>query len=221
MPILSGNLSARWHRAIDPLPPNFAEAFERELRRHAFRPVDVEKGLLRSIGWVNIRQPLDAKLTLKKALFGGSIALGLRVDRVAVSQRLFRATLSETIAATMKEKKLARLTAEQRAAIEDEVRRNLLKAQTPSMAVHEMAWQLESGRVCFGATGDKLNAEFADLFGQTFGVGLEPQLPFLRAQRWAKRQRAERELLELAPAPYSPSAPAEVIEIDVGSEEEA
>lgn len=163
------------------------------------------------MGWVNLRQVLDTRLTPTKVLFHNVIALALRVDRITINQRLFRATLAQEIAKVLRERRHERITREQRTAIEDQVRNELIKNQPPSMAIHEMGWHLESGRVLFGATGDKINAEFSELFTQTFSVRIEPQFPFIRAERWAKRQNQERDLLEALPAPFSPRAPAEVV----------
>lgn len=213
MPIIAGSLSARIWRVTDALPPHFNETFERNLKRYAFRPINPEKGDLRSVGWVNIRQVLDANLRLSKALYNNIIAVALRVDTITINQRLFRATLAQEVAKAMREKGREAINREQRSALEEDVRLQLLKNQPPSMSIYEVAWHLESGLVFFGATGDKLNAEFSDLFTETFAVAIEPQFPFLRAQRWAKKQRQERDLLELLPAPFSPRAPAEVFEV--------
>jgi hypothetical protein len=220
MPIIAGSLSGRLWKATETPPAQFAELFERNLKRNAFRPTDPERGRLISQGWVNIRQMLDAGPTLKKSLFRNIIALGLRVDRITINQRMFRAKLAEEMGRSLREKGHERLSDEQRKVIEEKVRQELLKAQPPSTAVYEMAWHLESGLVIFGATSHKLNTEFADLFAETFNVSIEPQFPFLRAQRWAKRQRQERELIELLPTPFSPRAPTDVIDATAGDEED-
>jgi len=213
MPITYGSLSTRIWRVNDALPPEFAEGFERKLQRHAFRPVDAEKTELRSIGWTNIRQPLDTHLTMDKILFRDKIALGLRVDRVSINQRMLRARLSLEVDKVMKSKGKERLGDEQRAAIEDKIRQEMIKNQPPSISLYEMVWHLETGLVFFGSTGNKINSEFSELFVQTFDMGIEPQLPLLRGLRWAKKHRLEQELRELLPAPYSPKVPAQVVEV--------
>ena len=97
--------------------------------------------------------------------------------------------------------------------IEDKVRLDLIKRTQPATATYEAAWQLESGLVFFGSCGEKLCLAFSDLFSETFQVSIEPQFPFLRAQRWAERQGCAQELLELLPAPYSPDAPVDTFEV--------
>ena len=211
MPIIAGPLSARIWRVRDSLPPHFTDLFQQGLKRNAFRPIDTGKGQLRSMGWVNIRQILDSKMTVDKVLFRDVIAVALRVDRITINARVFRATLSEKIGAALREEKRKKLTSEERGVIEEQVRMELANAQAPSTSIHEMAWHLESGVVFFGATSEHLNIAFADLFGQTFTLALEPQLPYLRAESWARKQGRESELAGLRPGAFSADAPSEVI----------
>ncbi len=213
MPLTSGSLTARAWRVIDIIPPNFKELFERNLKRHAFQAVDPERGQLQSMGWVNIRQLLDSRLTLDKVLFGNLILLALRVDKLVINQKVFRATLAREIARVLREKGKGGLSREERLVIEDKVRLDLIKRTQPNTAVYELAWHLESGLLFFGTTAERLNLAFSDLFTETFQVSIEPQFPFLRAQRWAKRQKQSQALLELLPSPFSPEAPIEVVEV--------
>lgn len=219
MPITAGTVSGRVWRVVETLPPNFKEMFERNLLRHAFKPIDPERGELQSTGWVNIRQLLDSRLTLEKVLFRNMIALGLRVDKLSINQRVFRATLAQEIGKKLREKERNELSREEKLVIEDKVRLDLIKRTQPTTAVYEMLWQLESGVVMFGSGSQKLGLIFSDLFAETFQVSVEPQLPFLRAQRWADRNRLGQELLELLPAPFSPEAPVDVVEAPVSEEE--
>ncbi|HOE97688.1 MAG TPA: recombination-associated protein RdgC [Candidatus Sumerlaeota bacterium] len=218
MPLTHGTVSGRIYRVTDTLPNAFKEQFERNLARHAFKPIDPERGQLEAIGWVNIRQMLDSRLTLNKVLFGNLILVGLRIDKLTINQKLFRATLMQEIGRVMKEKDKRNLSKEERLVIEDKVRLELIKRTQPNTAVHEMAWHLEEGVVFFGTTGERMNMAFSDLFTETFQVGIEPQYPYLRAQRWAEKQGLGQDLLELLPSPFSPDAPVEVVEI--GSEAE-
>lgn len=212
MPLTAGTLSTRTWRILDQLPPNFKDVFERNLQRHAFKPIDPERGELQAMGWVNIRQMLDANLSLHKVLFGNLILLALRLDKLSINQRLFRALLAQEIGKLIREKGREKLSREEKLVIEDKIRLDLIKRTQPATAVYEMAWHMESGVVFFGATGERLNMAFADLFTETFQVAIEPQFPFLRAQRWADRQKLGTELLELLPAPFSPDAPVDVFE---------
>jgi hypothetical protein len=165
------------------------------------------------MGWVNIRQMLDSRLSLSKVMFRNMFLLSLRSDKLAINQKLFRALLAETIAKTLREREKESLSKEEKLVIEDKVRMDLIKRTQPATATYEAAWHLESGLVFFGSTGERLCLTFSDLFTETFQVSIEPQFPFLRAQRWAEKQGLGQELLELLPAPYSPEAPVDTVEV--------
>ena len=135
------------------------------------------------------------------------------MDKLAINQKMFRALLAEEIAKQLREKERKDLSREERLVIEDKVRLDLIKRTQPLTATYEAAWHLESGLVFFGSSGEKLNMAFSDLFSETFQVSIEPQFPFLRAQRWAERQGVSQELLELLPAPFSPDAPMDTVEV--------
>lgn len=213
MPITNGSLSGRIWRVTEPLPPQFTDVFARNLKRFAFRPLDPQKGVPEEFGWVNVRQPLDSELTLNKAQFRNIIALALRVDRVSLNMRLFKAKLAQEIEQVVKSKPTReKLSDEQRAVIEEKIKVELLKNQTPSMSIYEMAWNMESGLVIFSASSERINAMFAELFSQTFNLSLEPQAPWFRAAKWAARQRADRALREALPSPFSPKAPAQIVD---------
>ncbi len=218
MTIIAGPFSGRIWRAVDSLPPHFDELVGRNLPRHAFKPVNTDRGELRSMGWVNVRQLLDTRLTLPKVMVDGTLILGLRIDKVTLNMRLFKATLAQEVAKVLKEQKRGKLSREEISAIEDQLKKKLIENQIPATTVHEMSWNLESGAILFTGGGDKLSMEFSDLFTETFNVSIEPQFPFYRAERFAKKQHLERELMETYPSPFSPTAPAQVHEIGVVEE---
>ncbi len=218
MTIIAGAFSGRIWRAIDSLPPHFDDLVGRNLPRYAFKPVNTERGELRSMGWVNVRQLLDTRLTLQKVMYDGTLVLGLRIDKLTLNMRLFKATLAQEVAKVLKEQKRGKLSREEVTAIEEQLKKKLIENQIPSTSVYEVSWNLESGAILFTGGGDKLSMEFSDLFTETFNVSIEPQFPFYRAERFAKKQHLERELMEAYPSPFSPTAPAQVHEIGVVEE---
>jgi hypothetical protein len=215
MSLTAGSVTCRVWRVLDTLPPGFKETFERNLRRHAFRPIDPERGQLQAVGWVNARQLLDAELRLEKVLFGNLIVLALRVDRLAINLKVFRATLAQAIDKALRDNDRRRLSREERLVLEDKVRLDLIKSTQPATNVYEVIWRLEDGVLFFGSTSNKLSGIFSDLFTETFQVSIEPQFPYLRAQQWADKQKLGQELLELLPSPFSPDTPQQVVEVVV------
>ncbi|MFH0792678.1 MAG: hypothetical protein V2A74_01455 [bacterium] len=203
MPLLSGSLTSRSYRVLDPIPKDFRSAFLQEIRKNVFHPPAPEKGEMHSAGWVNPRNPLDTALNWEKILFSHYMTLALRVDRLSVNPRLFRPQLMEAISRVASEKKRT-LTRAERLAIAADLRVKILKRQTPSTAIYEAAWNVRDHRVHFSASGEKINLTFQDFFTATFGVRLDPMLPYVRAEDFARRQKLTASLESLSPDHFSP-----------------
>ena len=72
MPIASGSLSCRCFQVSGNPPANFRDVYPLEIERHSFKPPQVDRGEMRSAGWVNPRRILDIlprrRRGLKRAL---------------------------------------------------------------------------------------------------------------------------------------------------------
>jgi hypothetical protein len=156
------------------------------------------------LGWVNAQNVLDADLTLEKVRFDDFLVFGLRVDRVRVNGRLLKAHAAAAIEKALRQRERRTLSRDERMAFVEKVRLDLLAKQTPLTSLYDVAWSLETHHVYFSATGDSLNQEFCDLFGETFHTALTPLFPFLRAERKAKQEGLIDELLATMPAQLSP-----------------
>jgi len=151
MPLTAGSLTTRIWRVLDPLPPNFKEIFERNLQRHAFKPIDPERGELSALGWVNIRQMLDSRLNLEKCWCATRSCCPCAWTGLAINQKLFRALLAEEIAKQLRERGREGLSREERLVIEDKVRLDLIKRTQPATATYDVAWHLEKRAGFFSA----------------------------------------------------------------------
>jgi DNA recombination-dependent growth factor C len=204
MPLTSGTVTCRVYTLSDRPKGQFLAEALAEAKRFAFRPPQAERGQTRSIGWVNIRNVLDADLNPEKMQFEDFVVLGLRVDKVSVNARVLKAHFMEAVQKALKEKRKTQLGREERAALLEQVRTRLLAKQTPSTSVYEMAWNTKTHRVYFAATSESLNAEFCDLFHDTFHSTPIPLFPYLRAETKSKREGTMAELLESDAALMSP-----------------
>ncbi len=204
MGLTSGAITCRSYYIPEPPPKHFLEKAELDLKRHAFRPVRVDRSP-RSFGWVNPRQILDTDLTVAKVVFEDFLILGLRVDKVSVNARLLKAHFNQERAKVMEERKKKQLSRDERAALLEKVRLTLMAEQSPATSIHEMAWNLETHHVYFSGLGDSLNQEFCDLFSDTFHASLTPLYPFIRADLKATKEGLREELLETEPARFVPA----------------
>ncbi|MBN1515231.1 recombination-associated protein RdgC [Candidatus Sumerlaeota bacterium] len=196
MPISKGSLSCRLYRAQDDLPPDYEERFPRQLRRHWFHEIDSRRGEDRSTGWVNLRHLLDTEPNWDEMCLYPWLLLGLRRDRKSLNPALLRARIELKIEEICKEKSVERIGKQERKAVTEQVKMDMLVEQTPSTQIIEAAWNLQSGLVVFGAASENAGLIFSDLFTETFQVELWPMLPFTLAEKWTEGQ-GKPELLEL------------------------
>ena len=182
MPIISGALSCRTFRVAKHPPANYRETFPLQIKRNAFHAPRVDRGEMRSIGWVNPRRILETRIDLDEALFDSWLVLALRMDTISLNTRIYKARLFEEMARVRKETGRDRLGREEKATLEEKIRIEMAKTQTPATAFHEMAWNLKTGDAIFTGTGQTVGLAFQEIFTDTFDLAMEPCLPFLRAR---------------------------------------
>lgn len=203
-PLTHGSVSFRRFGVGGEPPRDWRRSFDLALRRHAFRPIAVERGEARSAGWVNPRQVLDADVSVEKLLLGRWLLLALRHDRIALNARLFRARLDLALVEAAAKAKKTRLSRAERQAVEDQVRLEMLRSQTPSTQIIEGAWRMDEGVVYVATVSESGVLVFSELFAATFGLTLTPAMAAVRAVEWARKNGLEDRLVHLTPSVFAP-----------------
>jgi len=203
MPLTSGSISFRLFHVEGEVAPDLRRAYDTPLRRYSFRPIAVEKGETRSVGWVNPRQVLDADVSMDKLRVGPWVLLALRQDRLALNARLFRAKRDLALAEAAAKARKTRLSKNERLVIEEQVRLDMLRCQTPSTQIIEAAWRPDEERVYVAASSEAAALVFTEMFAVTFGLSLVPAVAGVSAIRWAERHGAAGQLAELTPTVFA------------------
>ena len=203
MPLTHGSVSLREFTVEGEVPADSGRAFDAALRRYAFRPVAVEKGETRSVGWVNPRQVLDADVTMEKLRVGPWVFLALRQDRMALNARLFRARRDQALAEAAAKAKKTRLSKNERQAVEEQVRLDMMRHQTPSTQIIEAAWRPNEGVVFVAASSETAALAFSEIFSVTFGLTLVPSVAAMRMIKWAEKKGVADRLAQLAPTAFA------------------
>jgi len=203
MPLTHGSVSLREFYVEGEVESNWVRAADTALRRYAFRPIAVEKGETRSVGWVNPRQVLDAEVTLDKLRLGPWVLLALRQDRMALNTRLFRARRDLALAEAAAKAGKTRLSKNERQVIEEQVKLDMLRRQTPSTQILEAAWRPDAAVAYVAASSEAASMMFAEIFATTFGLTLVPTVAGMRTIKWAESNGFEDRLAELAPTAFA------------------
>lgn len=218
-PLTHGSATLREFYVDGDRPENW-RAFETPLSRYAFRPIAIDKGETRSAGWVNPRQVLDNDVSLDKLKVGPWLLLALRQDRLALNARIFRARRDLAMTEAAAKAKKTQLSKNERQAVEDKVKLDMLRAQTPSTQIIEAAWHPDEEVVYVAAASEAITLVFSDLFVATFGLTLMPGVAGIRSLRWAESNGCADRLDELTPSVFGSTFSARMAEIQSDNDEE-
>lgn len=145
------------------------------LRRYAFDEV-WRTADERLIGWTDFDTPLDRDFA--SCDHGKYLLFSLRIDQKRVPPSLLRLRIMEEERRKLAESGQKRLYREQREAIREAVRLELLAKCLPTPSSFEVCWSVSDKRVLFCSLSDKVVGEFQELFRESFGLSIAPCLPW-------------------------------------------
>ncbi len=177
MGFLKGGLTFSRYNVANRDGDDSAQMFDRQIKAFAFRdffPVEAEKNL----GWISIEDVLDTEFAYARYAVGDYRLFALRIDRRSAPPALVKIRCLEGERRFLQENRLKRLYKDQREAIRESVRMELLAAAQPVPSFFEVAWSVSTKTVLFSSLSPKVVQEFLDLFKASFGLLLEPTLPW-------------------------------------------
>ena len=174
----------------NPLPGNFAELFDEKIKAFAFRdffPENEEK----SLGWTGLQEILDTEFAYAAHTLGDYRVFSLRIDRKSISSALLRLRFLETERGMLAEREAKKLYKEEKEALREAIRQDLMKQASPVPSMLDVCWSLTKGMVYFSSHAEKILQDFQDFFGETFEMGLALHVPWLDALAQSEGDTAE------------------------------
>ncbi len=185
MGLLSGSLSFRRFRTVQPLPSDFRDTFVDGVNRYAFRENPGHRSREPLVGWVNVFDPGDANFSLNTFLYDHYLVLAMRADKKAVNSRFFHILLERRYREVMNERHLDRLGKRYRAEIKEALEEELLAKALPAVNTYDVAWDINTGEVFVFATSDAVIDQVHGLLHDTFGIIVHPErMVDWLAERW-------------------------------------
>ena len=177
MGLLKGSLTFSRYRIIGGLPDHFPDFFNERIRRYAFQTVwrtTDEK----AAGWTGMENVLDTDFPYASYAQGRYMLFSLRVDRKSVAPSLLRLRIMETERSKLTETGQKKLYREQREAIREAVRLELLGRSLPVPSFYEICWSVPDNTLLFCSLSDKVVEELQGLFKESFSLTLRPYVPW-------------------------------------------
>lgn len=182
MGFISSSSSFTRYWVKDQLPVDYRQRYAEEIRRYAFREIEEESDLERSLGWVNIMNVMDNEFFGEEFFKGEFIALSLRIDTRRVPAQVIKNFCRKAEEEIKSEQGKDFLSKAQRQDIRDMVRMQLLKRAIPNTRSFDMIWDIVGSQLFFSSTNEGVCLEFLELYKKTFGLGLEQLFPYSMAR---------------------------------------
>jgi len=179
MGIRKGTLSFSRYRLIGTLPDHFPAFFDERIKRHAFQTV-WRTADEKAAGWTGLEDPLDTDFPYASYAQGRYQLFSLRVDRKSVAPSLLRLRIMEAERSKLVETGQKKLYREQREAIRDATRLELLGKTLPVPSFFEICWSVPDNTLYFCSLSDTVFEELQELFRDSFQLTLYPFVPWDR-----------------------------------------
>lgn len=177
MGLCKGTLTFSRYRLIGALPDHFPDFFNERIRKNAFQTVwrTAEE---KATGWTGLDDPLDTDFQYASYAQGRYLLFSLRVDRKSVAPSLLRLRILEAERSKLSETGQKKLYREQREAIREAVRLELLGRTLPVPSIFEICWSVPENMLIFCSLSDKVFEDLQELFRDSFQLALSPYTPW-------------------------------------------
>jgi hypothetical protein len=177
MGIRKGTLSFARYRLIGSLPDHFPDFFNERIRKHAFETV-WRTADEKATGWTGLEDPLDTDFPYASYAQGRYLLFSLRIDRKAIAPALLKLRVMEAERNKLLETGQKKLYREQREAIRDATRLELLGKTLPIPSFFEICWSVTDNTLIFCSLSDKVFEELRELIRDSFELTLVPYVPW-------------------------------------------
>ena len=200
MSLLSGTLSVARYRVVG-IDPRLSlqqlnEAFS-PLRLKAVSlkhsRVEMASGWVKPLGLALEDLPQDAEWGLSESRLGEGVLLRMRVEKRKVPNQLLQAMTKQKIVKLEERRQGKGVSRDEKKAIAEEVRYELLERALPQIAHFDAYWNLEQHTVSFFSVAKQARVAFEDLFRKSFSapqgfmlVPIQPPLLGLTPNEWAE-----------------------------------
>ncbi len=186
MGLLKGTLTFSRYRVNGSRPANFSALIDERLKKYAFRE-SAAQGEEDNTGWTALENILDTDFKSGGHVLGDYLLFSLRIDRKTIPASLLKIRLLEGEKTLRAESGGKRIYREQRDALKEQIRTQLLSNSHPIPSFHGVCWSVSKNMLFFSSLTEKAAEEFQDLFKRSFGLTVYPFTPWEETSAADKR----------------------------------
>lgn len=203
MGILTGSLSTRRYNVEGDFKITDIDKISKNFPKFSFNPININVGEIESSGWVNPLKIIDSDVTTDKISFEEYIVLAMRLDKFSFNKKILKARVEEEIEVYCRKKSKTKITRDERKIIITKTQFEMLKTQSPNTQIYEAAWNVNGKYLLFSASSERINNIFCELFYNTIGLTLVPDLPYVKIKNWLKKNKNNFEIEKLNPVEFA------------------
>ncbi len=215
MGLLNGPVTFSRYRITGALPDSFLDFLKERILRDSFRTV-WRTADEKAAGWTALENDPDADPPYTSYAQERYILFSLRIDRKSIAPSLLRLRILGAERKQLAESGQKKLYREQREAIRESVRLDLLGKTLPVPSFHEICCSIPDRLVTFCCISDKVVGELQEMFRDSFSLGLSPYAPWHAADEGSEPQGSAA-ASDTPVIPHSP-LPPEIDPLTVGRE---
>lgn len=207
MPLLTGALGGRRYRVIGDFNPEIRETYLDRLREEAFRePRSAAKGG-ENLGWVTLHNLCDTEFSGESCFFTQYFCFSLRIDNKRLPAKLVKALLELRMRDWLAESGREKVPTVVKKEMREQLELELFPRQLPSVAVHDVCWDLTRGTAHFFSNSGRANEVFRTLFAKSFQLETRPIGPLQLIAEHGQADTWVPALDRIGYADYRPEAP--------------
>lgn len=173
------------------LPENIWDFIADRVTAFSFRDID-ETYDEDSLGWVSVTNMFDTEFEYASYAAGNYVTLSMRLDERKISSVIVKKYVQKEEERIKKEKQIPKISRSMRVEIKERIQNELMRKALPVPAVFDLCWNLENSTLIFFSTNKKAQALLEDLFKESFGLNLKPQIPYVCGEHLLEEEDVER-----------------------------
>ena len=176
MPLLSGAMGGRRYKVLGEFRADSLDAYIDRLREHGFNErftsMDIDRR--EHHGWVTLANLADIDFSTQNTVFSNYLAFSLRMDSKTLPGKLVKAMLDLRVRQWLADTGRDRIPANIKREMSEQLQTELWPRQLPSVAAHDVCWNLDTQIVWFLSNSNKANEAFQGHFARTFSLDTRP-----------------------------------------------